>query len=263
MNEVDWINELQLQLKQRTDPWVVLEGRHAVEAAMGGWWDIVGILAADHCEWEPPEWSGLVVVRQDQGSLEATAGYRFHHGVLGLARQPEEVADVQGLMSELEAAATIVVCPRLADASHVGAVMRNAAALGADAVVFGSEGASPFERKAVRASNGALFRVPVRVADAGQILRCLKSSGFTLLGTSGSPKATPLTEVAAVEGRVALVIGSEAEGLGSFWMKACDNLVRIPMETGMDTLNESAASAVCLWELQRLREAGLEDHEDF
>lgn len=263
MNEGEWIDELHLQLKKRTDPWVVLEGRHAVEGAMGGWWDIVGILAGEHCEWEPPEWSGLVVVRQDRESLESTAEHQFHRGVLGLARQPEEIADVQGLMSELDAEATIVVCPRLADATNVGAVMRNAAALGANAVIFGSEGTSPFDREAVRASNGALFRVPVRVADAGQILRCLKSSGFTLLGASGGPKATPLTEVAAVEGRVALVIGSEAEGLGSFWMKACDHLIRIPIESEMDSLNASAASAVCLWELQRLREAGLEDLEDF
>ncbi|MBK1827453.1 RNA methyltransferase [Haloferula rosea] len=259
MDEAEWMQELQLQMKERTDPWVVLEGRHAVEGAMGGWWDIVGVLAGEHCEWEPPDWSGLVVIRRDRKTVEATAGYAFHRGVIGLARQPDEVADVHGLMSELDADATVVVCPRLSDPSNVGAIIRNAAALGAAAVILGSEGASPFERKAVRASSGALFRVPVRVADSGQVLRCLKAGGFRLIGTSGHKNATALTQLDGVEGRVALVIGSEAEGLGSFWEKACDCLTRIPMESGMDSMNAAAASAVCLWELQRLREAALDE----
>lgn len=262
MDTADWMQELSAQMKSRQDPWVVLEGRHAVESAMTNWWDIVGVLAGEHSEWSPPEWSGLVVVREDRQTLEAIAGYRFHRGVLGLARQPEEVSDVQGLLSELGAESTVVVCPRLSDPSNVGAVIRNAAALGADAVLLGSEGASPFDRKAVRASSGALFGLQVRVADSGQILRCLKAAHFRLIGTTGEAEAGSLDATEPVDGRVALVIGSEADGLGSFWMKACDRLVRIPMAGGVDSLNAAAASAIFLWEMKRLRMIGQDEMED-
>lgn len=255
MDSTEWLAELKRQMDQREDPWVVLEGRHAVEAAMTNWWDIVGVLAAEHTEWSPPDWSGLVVLKKERRFLEETAGYRFHRGVIGLAKQPEEVPQVQALMDELGPEATVVVCPRLADAANVGAIIRNAAALGAEGVILGAEGASPFDRKAVRASSGAVFRVPVRIADAGQILRCLKAAGFYLIGTSGGEEATELDETDEIEGRVALVIGSEADGLGSFWMKACDQLVRIPMQAGVESLNAAAASAVCLWELRRRRQS--------
>jgi tRNA G18 (ribose-2'-O)-methylase SpoU len=262
VEEAEWMSELWLQMKERTDPWVVLEGQQAVEAAMVNWWDIVGVVAGDHCEWTPPEWSGLMVQRCNRETLESTAGYRVHRGVLGLARQPEEVAEVHGLMSELNDESTVVVCPRMPDPVSVGALIRNAAALGAAAVIFGSESASPFHRKAVQASAGALFRIPVRVADSGQVLRCLKAGGFTLLGVSGDESAWDLADAESVGGRVALVIGAEGEGLGSFWMKACDRLVQIPLETDMDSMNMVAISAVCLWELQRLREIGLDELEN-
>ena len=114
------------------------------------------------------------------------------------------------IVAELPGDALIVVCPALADAANAGAIVRNAAALGAAAVVFGEEGVSPFERKAVRASAGALFRVPVRVADGGQILRCLKAGGFSMVGALCGNEAPELTGFEAPGGRLALVIGSEA-----------------------------------------------------
>lgn len=251
--EPEWVEELRAQIRRRMDPWVVLEGRHSVEGAIAGWWDVVGILAGEGCGWEPPTWSGLELLRGSREWVDAVAGYAFHRGVVGLARQPEETADVRGLMAELEPDAVVVVCPGLADASNAGAVIRNAAALGAKAVIFGAEGVSPFERKAVRASSGALFRLPVRVADNGQVLRCLKAARFRIIGADSAGDAVELPALEAEEGRVALVIGSEADGLGLFWSSACDVRVRVPMASGMDSLNAAAASAVMLWELQRRR----------
>jgi tRNA G18 (ribose-2'-O)-methylase SpoU len=141
----------------------------------------------------------------------------------------------------------------LADAAHAGAVLRNAAALGAGAVIFGAEGVSPFERESVRASDGALFRLPVRVADGGQVLRCLKAGGFSLVGTGCRERAAEVAGYDPPEGRVALVIGSEPDGLSSFWQAACDDLLKIPMASGMGSLNAVAASAVLLWEIGRRR----------
>ena len=251
---MEWKEELGRQVRERRDPWVVLEGRHAVEAALAGWWQVVGVLIANDCEWEPPVWAGLEAVRAPRGELERVAGYPFHRGVLGLARQPGEVGAVAGLAAELaRERALVVVCPRLADPANVGAVVRNAAALGAEAVFVGGEGASPFDRKAVRASSGAVFRLPLRVADGGEILRSLKGAGFRILGADGGAGAAMLEEIAIEEGPLALVVGAEAEGLSAFWKAACDERVAIPMESGMDSLNAAAASAVILWELKRRR----------
>lgn len=255
----DWIEQLRLQIRRREDPWVVLEGRHAVEGALGGWWDVTGVLAGEESEWTPPDWSGLDALRWPRHEIEELAGYAFHRGVLGLARQPEETGDVASLFAELPADALIVVCPALADAANAGAVLRNAAALGAEAVIFGSEGVSPFERKAVRASAGALFRIPVRVADGGQVLRCLKAGGFSMVGACCGNDVPDLNTYETPVDRLALVIGSEADGLSPFWEAACDALVRVPMASGMDSLNAAAASAVLLWELQRLRATEAEE----
>jgi tRNA G18 (ribose-2'-O)-methylase SpoU len=263
MEEFEWMAELGLQIKDRKDPWIVLEGRDAVEAAMSSWWDIVGILADEACDWDLPDWSGLVVSRCKSDVLKRTAGQDFGHDVVGLARLPDELGDVKGLMSELGEDATVVVCPRMAEPGNVGAVIQNAAALGAEAVIFGEECLSPFEREVVVASGLSVFKLPIRLGDSGQVLRCLKAAQFTLLGTSGDQGVVDLGYAESIEGRVALVIGSEAEGLGSFWLRACDRLVRIPVESGMDSINPASASAVCLWDLKRLREIGLDELEDF
>ncbi|BCX50072.1 tRNA/rRNA methyltransferase [Haloferula helveola] len=252
--EIEWVKQLRIQIRQRVDPWVVLEGRHAVEGALGGWWDVAGVLAGEECTWDPPQWSGLELLRRPRTELEELAGYAFHRGVIGLAKQPEDTGDVAALMGELGPEAMVVVCPRLTDAANAGAIIRNAAALGAEAVIFGHEGVSPFERKAVRSSAGALFRIPVKVADAGQILRCLKAGGFSLAATTGDKRATDLATYDPPEGRLAVVIGSEADGLGQFWMTACDDHIRIPMASVMDSMNAAAASAVTLWEIRRVRE---------
>lgn len=250
----NWKDELGRQVRRRCDPWVVLEGRHAVEAAIAGWWQVMGVLIAEECTWEPPMWAGLEAVREPRVELERVAGYPFHRGVLGLARQPEEVRAVAGLAAELaKERALVVVCPRLTDAANVGAIVRNAAALGAEAVFIGGEGVSPFDRKAVRASSGAVFRLPVRVADGGEILRSLKGAGFRLIGADGGAGATALDAAEVEDGPLALVVGAEAEGLSGFWKAACDERVAIPMESGMDSLNAAAASAVMLWELKRRR----------
>lgn len=257
--EPDWLEELRRQSRRRRDPWVVLEGVAAVEGALTHWWDIQGVLAASACGWEPPKWSGLEVLRRERAELEDIAGQALCSDVLGLAKIPEETADVAGLVAELAAGATVVVCPRLTDPGEVGAIVRNAAALGAAATIFGDAGVSPFERESLRASGGALFRVPLRFADAGQILRCLRAAGFGILGIDREVEET--RELDGLEpggGPLALVVGSELEGLGSFWRAACDELVRIPAAAGTGAADGAAAAAVCLWEL-RDRHAAEED----
>jgi tRNA G18 (ribose-2'-O)-methylase SpoU len=252
-DEPDWVRELRTQILVREDPWVVLEGRLAVEAAVAGWWDLAGILAAEGCDWNPPEWSGLELLRRPIEELDRLGSPDRHEGVLGLTKLPEETADVATLMKELDQDALVVVCPRLCCEEQAGAILKNAAVLGAKAVIFGREGVSPFERGSVRSSAGAIFRVPVRVADGGQILRCLKTAGFTLIGGSAGDGSVPLASLAIEPGRLAIVIGAESEGLGRFWQAACDFLTHVPVEADSGTLDPAATSAVLMWELARRR----------
>lgn len=248
-----WLEILHAQIRERRDPWVVLEGRHAVEAALAGWWEVAGVVASEESPWEPPVWSGLEFLRRSRRDLEEIAGYAFHRGVLGLAKLPGETGEVAKFLKETDGDALVVVCPRLADAANAGAIVRNAAAMGAAGVLFGAEGVSPFERKSVRSSTGSVFRLPVRIADGGQLLRSLLAAGFELLGADAGEGSMDIRELPAAEGRRALVIGAEDDGLGPFWRSAVSSSVRIPMAEGVDSLNAAAASAVLLWELTRGR----------
>lgn len=142
-----------------------------------------------------------------------------HQGVLGLARRPREIGEVAALMTALEQDALLVVCPRLTDPGRAGELVRLAYSHAAAAVLFGAEGVSPFEADAVMASGGDVFRLPVRVADGGQLLRCLKAAAVTLIGIDdegGDGGSLPSG------GRRALVIGDPAGGLGGFWRAGCD-----------------------------------------
>lgn len=84
-------------------------------------------------------------------------------------------------------------------------------------------------------------------------MRCLKAGGFSVVGAACGDDASDLTTHEPTAGRLALVIGSETDGLSSFWKAACDALARVPA-SGMDSLDAAAASAVLLWELRRMRD---------
>lgn len=219
--EPEWLNLLREQATGRRDPWVFLEGRPAIEAALAGWWEVVGVVMDEALSWELPAWSGLEVKLVPAGEMELLGNPARHAGVLGLARMPAETAEVATFARSLEADALLVVCPKLADPEFAGVMTRRAAAIGAAGVLFGMDGASPFDPVAVAASEGAVFRLPVRVADGGLILRSLKAAGVDLTGWeagensgSGEPLILP--------GRRALVVGDPEAGLGPFWRAACD-----------------------------------------
>jgi tRNA G18 (ribose-2'-O)-methylase SpoU len=200
-------------------PWVVLEGRTAVEAALAGWWDVAGVMIDESHPWEIPTWSGLEVERTTEAELAGLGNPGRHAGVLGLAREPAETREVAAFCKSLDAGALLVVAPRLDDPVLVGRLMAQAESAGAAGVLFGAEGASPFGAEAVEASGGAVFRLPVRVADGGQLLRSLKAAAVDLTGWEpGGGPAAP----APSSGRRALVLGDPVAGLGPFWRAACD-----------------------------------------
>ncbi len=220
MNESGWLGELRRQVAERRDPWVLLEGRAAVEAALAGWWEVAGVLIEEDHPWVLPPWSGPEMLRRDAAEMAGLGDPARHQGVLGLARLPAETAEVAAFARALEPDAWLVVCPRPSDAAYAGRLVGLAAARGAAGVLFGAEGGSPFAPAAVEASEGALFRIPVRVADGGQLLRSLKAAAVHLVGLE--PSAGPRDTAPPSSGRRALVVGDPEAGLGPFWRAACD-----------------------------------------
>jgi tRNA G18 (ribose-2'-O)-methylase SpoU len=178
--------------------------------------------------------------------VESLTGFRVHRGALAsLSRRPlPPVGDVIG------AARRVVVLEDLVDHGNVGAIFRCAAALGVDAVVLSSRCADPLYRRAVKVSMGAVFAIPyARMTDWYDGLAELKAGGFRLLALTPDERAAPIAGALLGAGRVALLLGTEGDGLSARWQDEADLPVRIPMNpaaraAGVDSLNVVAAAAI-------------------
>src|SRR6516165_3659686 len=151
----------------------------------------------------------------------------------------------------------IVILEDLVDHGNVGGIFRCAAALGVDAVILSPRCADPLYRRAVKVSMGAVFAIPyARMSDWRGGLAGLRAAGFTLLALTPDQAAVPLDRAAAA-GRVALLLGTEGDGLSSRWLAEADAAVCVPMSAGamamgVDSLNVVAAAAIACHELARL-----------
>jgi tRNA G18 (ribose-2'-O)-methylase SpoU len=178
---------------------------------------------------------------------ERLTGYHVHRGALAaLARR--QLPEVAGLIAS---ARRIVVLEDLVDHANVGAIFRCAAALGVDAVVLSPRCADPLYRRSVKVSMGAVFAIPyARMSDWFDGLADLKSAGFRVLALTPEESATPIDAALKRAGdQVALVFGTEGDGLSPRWLRAADETVRIPMNraaraAGVDSLNVVAAAAI-------------------
>jgi tRNA G18 (ribose-2'-O)-methylase SpoU len=151
----------------------------------------------------------------------------------------------------------VVVLEDLVDHGNVGGIFRCAAALGVDAVVLSPRCADPLYRRAVKVSMGAVFAIPyARMPGWRGGLAEIRAAGFTLLALTPDQSAVPLDRVPAA-GRVALLLGTEGDGLSSRWLAEADTAVCVPMSAGamalgVDSLNVVAAAAIACHELARL-----------
>jgi tRNA G18 (ribose-2'-O)-methylase SpoU len=145
----------------------------------------------------------------------------------------------------------------LVDHANVGAIFRCAAALGVDAVILSPRCADPLYRRAVKVSMGAVFAIPyARMTDWRAGLAEVRAAGFTLLALTPDQSAVPL-EATAPAGRIALLLGTEGDGLSPRWLAEADMAVCVPMSPGamamgVDSLNVVAAAAIACHELARL-----------
>jgi tRNA G18 (ribose-2'-O)-methylase SpoU len=176
---------------------------------------------------------------------ENLTGYHVHRGALAsLGRR--QLPDVSAVIS---GARRIVVLEDLVDHGNVGAIFRCAAALGVDAVVLSPRCADPLYRRSVKVSMGAVFAIPyARMIGWFDGLEDLRSAGFRVLALTPDERATPVSTALHGE-RIALLLGTEGDGLSARWLQAADEAVRIPMNpaaraAGVDSLNVVAAAAI-------------------
>lgn len=229
--EPDWLQTLRSQIGNRNDPWVVLEGQTIVEAAIAGWWEVPGVLVAEEHGWEPPVWSGLELLRKHRREIDQIGETSAHEGVIGLAKLPNETGEVAAFLKGLEPEALLVVCPRLTDPEMIGEILKAADAFDAAGVIFGAEGMSPFEPDVVRSAGSSVFRLPVRIADGGMVLRCLLAAGFQLIGLEETEDALIAGALPPLSARRALILGEDGGPLGKFWKSACNLRVRGDADT--------------------------------
>ncbi len=171
--------------------------------------------------------------------LRAVTGYRVHRGALAsFERRPlARPADL------LRDARFVVVLVDLVDHTNVGAIFRNAAALGADAVLVTPGCADPLYRRSVKVSMGTVLAIPWTRSGADPLADL---AGFTTVALTPAADAVDLDDVGSGTGRRALLLGTEGDGLPTDLISRVDRRVRIPMSDGVDSLNVAAASAIAL-----------------
>ncbi|MEB2845871.1 RNA methyltransferase [Rhizobiales bacterium RZME27] len=184
--------------------------------------------------------------------LDAIAGFHLHRGILALGRRVAE-PELDALIDRLPERALVVAACGISNHDNIGAMFRNAAAFGADAVLLDETCCDPLYRKALRVSVGSVLSVPY--ARGGSILSLLErlaERGLSIWGLSPAGTAD-LREIPPEAGGIALVTGTEGEGLPRVIMSRFST-ARISQRPGLDSLNAGMATGIALYEIARIQQ---------
>ncbi len=187
------------------------------------------------------------VYRVTQAVMTTLTGFHFHRGALASAeRRPQP-----GLATVVAGADLVLMAEGVTDNENLGALFRNGAAFGVDAVVVDATSADPLYRRSIRVSMGQVLRLPhTRVPDAPAAIRDLQALGFEVLALTPDAGADDARTVAP-RPRQVLLVGAEGPGLTDAALRAADRRVRIAIDAGVDSLNVATAAAVVLHRLAR------------
>ena len=188
---------------------------------------------------------GIPVYTAERETLARLTGFELTRGVLCAMRRPR-LPSVEEICAR---ARRVAVLEGIVDHTNVGAIFRSAAALGIDAVLVTPTCCDPFYRRAVRVSMGTVFQVPWAYLPEGWTA-LLHTLGFRTAAMALRDDSVRLDDPRlAAERKLAVVMGTEGDGLADATIAACDYTVRIPMHHGVDSLNVAAASAVAFYQL--------------
>lgn len=196
----------------------------------------------------------IPVYTADRDLLANLTGYELTRGVLCAMRRPH-LKTVEELCAN---AHRVAVLESIVDPTNVGAIFRSAAALNIDAVLVTPTCCDPLYRRAVRVSMGTVFQVPwTRIGETHhdwpqQGMERLNSLGFKTASMALSDNSVSIDDAALCsEDKLAIILGTEGDGLSQHTIANCDYVVRIPMSHEVDSLNVAAASAVAFWQLRK------------
>jgi len=248
------------QLVNREDPargLFIAESPKVIERALNaGYAPVSFLMEPRHVETQARELlarcAGVPVYTAELEVLKQLTGFPLTRGMLcAMRRRPLPAAE-----TVCAGAKRVAVLEDVMNPTNVGAIFRSAAALGMDAVLLTTACSDPLYRRAIRVSMGTVFQVPWTYLPRDGWPRLLHSLGFTTAAMALCDDSLPLYDarLRAAE-RLAVVLGTEGDGLAASTIAACDCTVRIPMAHGVDSLNVAAASAVAFYQLAVL--AGL------
>ena len=195
----------------------------------------------------------IPVYTGDRALLEQLTGYTLTRGVLCAMRRPAEQSASELLQALTNSDTShrqkrIVVIDGVVDTTNIGAIFRSAAALNIDAVLLTRNSCDPLNRRAVRVSMGCVFLVPWTWLDHYDTLH---DYGFKTAAMALTDQSVSIDDVTvASEVRLAIIMGTEGDGLPQETINGADYVIRIPMAHGVDSLNVAAAAAVAFWQLR-------------
>lgn len=189
----------------------------------------------------------IPVYTADESVLTQLTGFHLTRGMLCAMRRPKP----QSVEDVCRDARRLVVLENVMNPTNIGAIFRSAAALGMDAVLLTTAGSDPLYRRASRVSMGNVFLIPwTYLPESGDWTQLLRDLGFRTVAMALRNDSVRLDDPRlAAEEKLAIVMGTEGDGLASSTIASCDYTVRIPMYHGVDSLNVAAASAVAFYEL--------------
>ena len=246
------------QLEQRQQGIFIAEGEKVVRRLLESEFAVVSLLLPEKwfVEYEPmirARAEEVHVYLTEKKVLETLTGFSMFQGVLAVGRIPV-TRTVESVLQRRERPGLFTAIEGLSNAENVGVVARNCAAFGVQALFVGSTSASPYLRRAVRSSMGAVFRLPVvEQLDLPEALRELRASGVRCIAAHPHTDTRSLPK-ADLSSDCCLVFGSEGCGISTEVLAACDEAVAIPMASGVDSLNVGNAAAVFLYEANRQRD---------
>ncbi|MDO5677934.1 MAG: RNA methyltransferase [Propionibacteriaceae bacterium] len=237
----DYVGLRDSQLRRREDRFIA-EGLKIIERSFAAGCRPRSLLLQ-------PRWlDGVLPLLDGQGDvpiyvgteqmIEEVSGFHVHRGALGAFERPVETS-----WEDLLAMRRLIVCEETVDHANLGAIIRVGAALGWDGLIVSPGSADPLYRRAIKASMGASLEFPWRRMASDADLERLSAAGFTVVASTISPGAVTLDGYEAPE-RVALLLGTEGDGLSSGWLEAADVHVTIPMTNRVDSLNVATAAAI-------------------
>ena len=231
----------------------IAEGEHLVRRLLASDYPCESVLLAERRAGEispsVPETVPCYVVPDPV--MHQIIGYRFHSGVIACGRRKPKAMLEQVVPRDREKL-TLVICPEIANAENMGAMIRLCAGFGVDGLILGERSCDPFWRQSVRVSMGTIFRLPYfQSSDLKRdLVRLQKEWRVELAATVLDDRAQALADFARAT-KLGVLFGNEAQGLDEEIVSICDHRITIPMKLGTDSLNVSVAAGIFLYELTK------------